>query len=71
MRIVSVKLPESYLEIIDMLVEVGRYTCRNEFIRTAVRKLIDEELAKEHLLPNSGWRGRRRGKRAVEVKVID
>jgi Arc/MetJ-type ribon-helix-helix transcriptional regulator len=68
-RIVSVKLPESYLEIIDRLVEVGRYTCRSEFIRTAVRKLIDEELAKEH---NSGWRGRRRGvKRAVEVKVID
>jgi Arc/MetJ-type ribon-helix-helix transcriptional regulator len=67
---VSVKIPESYLEIIDRLVDLGRYTCRSEFIRTAVRKLIDEELAKEHL--NSGWRGRRRGvKRAVEVKVID
>jgi antitoxin ParD1/3/4 len=64
-RIVTVKLPESYLEIIDRLVDLGRYTCRSEFIRTAVRKLIDEEL--EHL--NSGWRGRR--KRAVEVKVID
>jgi Arc/MetJ-type ribon-helix-helix transcriptional regulator len=64
---VSVKIPESYLEIIDRLVEVGRYTCRSEFIRTAVRRLIDEELAKERL--NSGWRGHR--KRAVEVKVID
>jgi antitoxin ParD1/3/4 len=46
MRVVSVKIPESYLEIIDRLVDVGRYTCRSEFIRTAVRKLIDEELAR-------------------------
>jgi antitoxin ParD1/3/4 len=46
-RVVTVKLPESYLEIIDGLVDLGRYASRGEFIRTAVRKLIDEELAKE------------------------
>jgi Arc/MetJ-type ribon-helix-helix transcriptional regulator len=65
---VSVKIPESYLEIIDRLVDLGRYTCRSEFIRTAVRRLIDEELAKEHL--NSGWRELRK-RRSVGVRVID
>jgi Arc/MetJ-type ribon-helix-helix transcriptional regulator len=58
---VSVKI----LEIIDRLVEVGRYTCRSEFIRTAVRKLIDEELAKEGM-----WRELRK-RRRIRVKVID
>ena len=58
---VSVKI----LEIIDRLVEVGRYTCRSEFIRTAVRRLIDEELAKEGM-----WRELRK-RRSAGVRVID
>jgi Arc/MetJ-type ribon-helix-helix transcriptional regulator len=67
-RIVTVKLPESYLEIIDRLVDLGRYASRGEFIRTAVRKLIDEELAKEHL--NGMWRELRK-RRHIRVRVIE
>jgi Arc/MetJ-type ribon-helix-helix transcriptional regulator len=64
-RIVTVKLPESYLEIIDRLVDLGRYASRGEFIRTAVRKLIDEELAKEGM-----WRELRKRKH-IRVRVIE
>jgi Arc/MetJ-type ribon-helix-helix transcriptional regulator len=64
-RIVTVKLPESYLEIIDRLVDLGRYASRGEFIRTAVRKLIDEELAKEGM-----WRELRK-RRHIRVRVIE
>jgi Arc/MetJ-type ribon-helix-helix transcriptional regulator len=64
-RVVTVKLPESYLEIIDGLVDLGRYASRGEFIRTAVRKLIDEELAKEGM-----WRELRK-RRHIRVRVIE
>jgi Arc/MetJ-type ribon-helix-helix transcriptional regulator len=64
-RIVTVKLPESYLEIIDRLVDLGRYASRGEFIRTAIRKLIDEELAKEGM-----WRELRK-RRHIRVRVIE
>jgi len=64
-RVVTVKLPEGYLEIIDGLVDLGRYASRGEFIRTAVRKLIDEELAKEGM-----WRELRK-RRSAGVRVIE
>jgi Arc/MetJ-type ribon-helix-helix transcriptional regulator len=64
-RIVTVKLPESYLEIIDRLVDLGKYASRGEFIRTAVRRLIDEELAKEGM-----WKELRK-RRHIRVRVIE
>jgi len=42
--IVTVKMPETYLEAIDELLKRGRYMSRSEVIRAAVRKLIEEEL---------------------------
>ncbi len=44
MRMVSVKLPETYIRAIDELVEAGVYTSRNEAIRIAVRELLKREL---------------------------
>ncbi|MGC9147934.1 MAG: ribbon-helix-helix domain-containing protein [Sulfolobales archaeon] len=44
MRIVSVKIPRTYLEDIDKLVKEGFYTSRSEFIRTALRMLLVKEL---------------------------
>ena len=44
MRIVTVKMPESYIEAIDELVRIGRYSSRSEVIRTAVRELLKREL---------------------------
>ena len=58
--IVSVKMPETYLEAIDKLVELGRYTSRSDAIRAAVRELIEKEL----LLTNSF---RKSPKKAVVV----
>ncbi len=44
MRIVTVKMPESYIEAIDELVRMGRYSSRSEVIRAAVRELLKKEL---------------------------
>lgn len=44
MKIVTVKLPEAYLEGIDMLVDAGIYTSRSEAIRVAIRDLLKKEV---------------------------
>ena len=44
MRLVTVKIPEIYLEGIDELVKLGRYSSRSEVIRTAIRDLLRREL---------------------------
>ncbi len=44
MRLVTVKVPEIYLEGIDELVKLGRYSSRSEVIRTAIRDLLRREL---------------------------
>jgi Predicted transcriptional regulators containing the CopG/Arc/MetJ DNA-binding domain len=44
MKIISVKLPESYVEGIDELVKMGRFRSRSEAIRFAVRELLRREL---------------------------
>jgi antitoxin ParD1/3/4 len=43
-RLVTVKLPEIYVEGIEELVRAGRYTSRSEAIRAAVRILLAREL---------------------------
>jgi len=42
MRIVTVKMPEPWIEEIDRLVREGIYTSRSELIREAVRRLLFE-----------------------------
>ena len=44
MRLVTVKMPETYLEGLDELVRMGRYSSRSEVIRVAVRELLKREL---------------------------
>ncbi len=44
MRLVTVKIPETYLEGIDELVRIGRYSSRSEVIRVAIRDLLRKEL---------------------------
>lgn len=43
-RLVTVKMPETYLEGLDELVKLGRYSSRSEAIRIAVRELLRREL---------------------------
>ena len=43
-KIVTVKLPEPYIDGIDRLVESGRYMNRSDAIRAAVRELLRREL---------------------------
>ncbi|NPA84969.1 MAG: ribbon-helix-helix protein, CopG family [Crenarchaeota archaeon] len=44
MRLVTVKMPEAYVEAIDELVRRGRFTSRSEAIRVAIRELLRREL---------------------------
>ena len=44
MRLVTVKMPEAYVEAIDELVRKGRFTSRSEAIRVAIRELLRREL---------------------------
>ncbi|MEM0006539.1 MAG: ribbon-helix-helix domain-containing protein [Ignisphaera sp.] len=44
MRIVTVKMPETYIEAIDELIRMGRYSSRSEVIRSAIRELLKKEL---------------------------
>ena len=43
-RLITVKMPELYLDGIDELVKRGRYASRSEAIRIAVRELLRREL---------------------------
>jgi len=47
MKLITVKMPEIYVDGIDELVKNGRYSSRSEVIRTAIRELLKQEL----------WRG--------------
>jgi Arc/MetJ-type ribon-helix-helix transcriptional regulator len=44
MRLITVKMPEIYVEGIDELVKIGRYSSRSEVIRVAIRDLLKKEL---------------------------
>ena len=44
MRLVTVKLPELFVEGLDQLVRMGRYSSRSEAIRVAIRDLLRREL---------------------------
>jgi len=42
--LVTVKMPELYIEGIDELVRIGKYRNRSEVIRVAIRELLRKEL---------------------------
>ncbi len=44
MKIVTVKMPEDYINALDELVRRGLFTSRSEAIRIAVRDLLMREL---------------------------
>lgn len=44
LKIITVKMPDIYLEGIDELVRIGKYRNRSEVIRVAVRELLRKEL---------------------------
>lgn len=44
LKLVTVKMPELYIEGIDELVKIGKYRNRSEVIRAAIRELLRKEL---------------------------
>ena len=43
MRLITVKLPEPYIEAMDELVRRGRYSSPSEIIRDVVKRLLMEK----------------------------
>ncbi len=44
LKIITINLPEKYLEAIQTLNDLGIYPSRSEAIRTALSEFLDEEL---------------------------
>ncbi len=44
MKLITVHIPEKFLEALDALVAEGRYPNRSEIIRIAIRDFLREEL---------------------------
>ena len=44
MKIITINLPEKYLEAIQTLNDLGVYPSRSEAIRTALRQFLSDEL---------------------------
>ncbi|BCU67226.1 CopG family transcriptional regulator [Sulfolobales archaeon HS-7] len=44
MRILTVKVPEKYIEALDELVTTGKFSSRSEVIRAALGDIIRKEL---------------------------
>jgi antitoxin ParD1/3/4 len=55
MRLVTVKMPEIYVEGIEELVRAGRYSSRSEVIRIAVRELLKRELWSAGIPAEKSW----------------
>jgi len=44
MKIITINLPEKYLEAIQTLNDLGMYPSRSQAIRTALSQFLDDEL---------------------------
>ncbi|HDO20745.1 MAG TPA: ribbon-helix-helix protein, CopG family [Candidatus Bathyarchaeota archaeon] len=44
LKIVSIRLPEVYIELIDELIRLGIYPSRSEIIRVALREFLSKEI---------------------------
>lgn len=53
MKMLTVFIPESYIEFLDRLVVNERFPSRSEAIRTAIRDLIKEEFLFSKVMENS------------------
>ena len=53
MRVVTICLPESYVEGVDELIGQNKYPNRSEVIRIAIRDLLVDELWGDRKPPNS------------------
>lgn len=45
MKLVSMQLPDSWVEELEILVQRGLYPSRSEAIRHAIKDLLDEEMS--------------------------
>ena len=56
MRIITINLPEKYLQAIQILNDNGAYPSRSEAIRMALRDFLEKELKMYHDLDDDSFR---------------
>jgi len=56
MKIITINLPEKYLEAIQTLNDLGIYPSRSEAIRTALSQFLDNELEMFHNLEDDTFK---------------
>ncbi|MEM2136843.1 MAG: ribbon-helix-helix domain-containing protein [Candidatus Methanomethylicia archaeon] len=44
MRIISIRLPENYVKVMDELIRIGAYPSRSELVRAAIREYLRREI---------------------------
>jgi len=54
MEVVQVRLPEKIVKKIDDLVAQGFYSSRSDFIRTKIRRVLEEQIASQGNNPAAG-----------------
>ncbi len=69
MKLVTVKMPETYVEGLDELVRMGRYSSRSEAIRVAVRELLKRELWGMGILEGGEMQALQEGSPPVSVGI--
>ena len=70
MKLITLYLPEPYIEALDRLINERLYPNRAEAIRTAIRDLITDELwtrARNPKKTRNGKKGRKHGKRGRRI----
>jgi len=46
MKVISIRLPEEYVRVMDELIRIGVYPSRSEFVRAAIREYLRIEIEK-------------------------
>ncbi|MCS7368433.1 MAG: ribbon-helix-helix domain-containing protein [archaeon GBS-70-058] len=44
MKVISIRLPEEYVRIMDEIIRLGIYPSRSEFVRAAIREHLKREI---------------------------
>jgi len=67
MKIISVKLPDQYVEALDRLVKSGKYINRSDAIRAGIRLLLESE----NWGTNTSIQSKNVYKKVINVKIGD
>lgn len=69
MKMLTVFIPESYIEFLDLLVVNERFPSRSEAIRSAIRDLVKQEFLFTKVIQNSAIEDMKKVFQKQEVEI--